>query len=160
MADSAPRFTSVAWATTWKTPAVILLTVVGAFAANTAGWNGAAFFADNEGSTGELIDHLLGIAGAIISISVIFGTYRIAKHALWVMVPIMAYSAIVLGAWDGFASGFDSFRLAAIQHRSANAYTLRHMTPDGFDLSCDDPRIVLTIDAKALCATRPNSARH
>ena len=68
------------------------------------------------------------------------------------MVPILLYSGLVLGAWNGLASDFDATRGEAIKHRLANAYGLKHMSERGRLLSCQDDRIELTEDARALCA--------
>lgn len=74
------------------------------------------------------------------------------------MVPIMLYSALVLGAWNGFASDFDATRGEAIKHHFANAYALDHMSERGRFLSCQDNRIELTDDAKAACVRALNPA--
>jgi hypothetical protein len=68
------------------------------------------------------------------------------------MVPICLYSGLVLGSWNGLASDFDSTRGQAIKHHVANAYALEHMSEKGRFLSCQDDRIELTEDAKAVCA--------
>ena len=77
---------------------------------------------------------------------------RIAKPVLWVLVPIFLYSALVLGAWNGFASDFDATRGEAIRYHLANAHAVGHMSDRGRFLSCQDNRIELTDDAKAVCA--------
>jgi hypothetical protein len=79
---------------------------------------------------------------------------RIARWALWGFVPLMVYAALVLGTWDGFASGFDATRVEAIRHRYANACALQHMRPAAFDAKYRDPRIELADDAHALRASR------
>jgi hypothetical protein len=100
--------------------------------------------------------------GFLLSISIIItvGTAyiveKIAKYALWVIVPILLYSAAV-NAWNGFFSDFDSTRFEAIRHNYANAYALEHMSPRGRFLSCKDERIELTEDAKAICARALNA---
>ncbi|HTB18986.1 MAG TPA: hypothetical protein VK708_12775, partial [Bryobacteraceae bacterium] len=85
----------------------------------------------------------------------------IAKPVLWFMVPICLYSALVMGAWNGFASDFDGTRGNAIKHHMANAYALAHMSEKGRFLSCQDDRIELTDDAKAVCVLRrPAKSTH
>jgi hypothetical protein len=143
---------------TWKTVAVVLPIVVGIFASNAAGWNGAAAlfgpptYSEGLGSFANLTVGLLGFSGCIALGYFVFG---IAKWALWLLVPIMLYSGFVVGTWNGTASGFDTIRLEAIRHQYANAYALRRMSVQAFDLTCRDPRITLTDDAKALCAAPP-----
>jgi hypothetical protein len=90
--------------------------------------------------------------GLIAAFGAILLVQKMAKPMLWVMVPILLYSAIVLGAWNGAASDFDWTRGEAIKHHYANAYALEHMSPRGRFLSCQDNRIELTDDAKAACA--------
>jgi hypothetical protein len=74
------------------------------------------------------------------------------------MVPILLYSALVLGAWNGLASDFDATRGEAIKYHLANAYALEHMSERGRFLSCQDNRIELTEDAKAVCVSALNLA--
>ena len=66
----------------------------------------------------------------------------------------MAYAGLVLGMWDGLASGFDATRVEVIRHKYANAYALRHMSSSAFEATCYDSRINLTADAKALCGAK------
>lgn len=65
----------------------------------------------------------------------------------------MLYSGLVAGTWNGIASDFDVTRGAVIRYHYANAYALRHMSAQAFDLTCHDTQISLTEDAKALCAS-------
>jgi hypothetical protein len=74
------------------------------------------------------------------------------------MVPIMLHSALVLGAWNGFASDFDATRGEAIKHHFANAYAPDHMSERGRSVSCQDNRIELTDDTKAVCVRALNRA--
>ena len=130
----------------WKIPVVVGALVIGAMAANQAGWSGAEAIA-SRGSAGFITD-LFFILGAVVSIATLSLVQRIAKPVLWVMVPIVLYSALVLGAWNGFASDFDATRGEAI--------ALEHMGQRGRFLSCQDNRIELTDDAKAVCAKALN----
>jgi hypothetical protein len=82
--------------------------------------------------------------------------HRIAKPALALMVPILLYSAVVPGGWDGFASDFDATRVQAIRYHYANAYALEHMSPRGLFRTCQDEQIELTDDAKAVCGRALN----
>jgi len=138
----------------WKIPVVVGALLVGATAANQAGWSGAEVIA-SRGSAGFITDIFFTV-GAGISIGTLVLIQRIAKPVLWVMVPILLYSALVLGAWNGFASDFDATRGEAIKHHLANAYALEHMKERGRFLSCQDNRIELTNDAKAVCARALN----
>jgi hypothetical protein len=140
----------------WKVPVVAGALVVGATAANQAGWSGAEVIA-SRGSTGFITDLFFSV-GAWVSISTVALVQRVAKPVLWVMVPIFLYSALVLGAWNGFASDFDATRREAIKYHFANPYALEHMNERGRFLSCQDNRIELTDDAKAICAKALNPA--
>jgi hypothetical protein len=140
----------------WKPPVVVGALLIGAVAASQAGWSGAEAIS-TRGDAG-LITDLFFTLGAGVCFSTIILVQRIAKPVLWVMVPICLYSALVLGAWDGFASDFDATRGAAIKHHKANAYALKHMSEKGRFLSCQDDRIELTDDAKAVCVRALNPA--
>jgi hypothetical protein len=137
----------------WKPPAVAAAFVIGSMAANQAGWSGAELIVNSPG----FITELFFSVGAAISVSSVLLVHRIAKPMLWVMVPIFLYYAVVLGAWDGFASDFDATRLEAIKRHSANGYALEHMSEGGRFLSCQDGRIELPEDAKAVCAHALNA---
>jgi len=140
----------------WKTSVVIGALVVGFMAASQAGWSGAEAIAD-RGQAG-LVTDLLSLGSVALSYFAIVLVKRIAKPVLWVMVPILLYSAVVLGAWNGFASDFDGGRGEAIKHHYANGYILEHMSDRGRFLSCQDNRIELTEDAKVVCARALNVA--
>jgi hypothetical protein len=140
----------------WKIPLVAGALLIGAIAANQAGWSGAEVIA-SRGDAGFITD-LFFTLGAGISYGAFALVHRIAKPVLWVMVPILLYSALVSGAWNGFASDFDATRGEAIKHHLANAYALDHMSERGRFLSCQDDRIELTDDAKAACARALNPA--
>jgi hypothetical protein len=118
----------------WKIPVVVGALIVETAAANQAGWSGAEVIA-SPGSAGFVTDLFFSV-GAGISISTIALVQRIAKPVLWVLVPIFLYSALVLGAWNGFASDFDATRGKAIKYHLANAYALGHMSERGRFLSC------------------------
>jgi hypothetical protein len=53
---------------------------------------------------------------------------------------------------------FDATRGEAIKYHLANAYALEHMSERGRFLSCQDSRIELTDDAKAVCGRALNPA--
>jgi len=138
----------------WKTPVVIGALVVGCAAANQAGWSGAEFIAE-RGQAGFVTD-LFFFGTVAISYCIILIVQRIAKPMLWVTIPILLYFAIVPGVWNGFASDFDVGRGEAIKRHYANAYILEHMSDRGRFLSCQDSRIELDEDAKAVCARALN----
>lgn len=144
----------------WKIPAVALVLVVGAVGANQAGWSGAELVV-NAPLMGPLENLITGVVfslGTVVTVGAVLVVQRIAKAVLWLMVPILLYSALVLGAWNGFGGDFDATRLEAIRHRFANAYALEHMSPRGRYRSCEDERIELTEDGKAYCARVLNVA--
>ena len=97
------------------------------------------------------ITRLFFLVGSAVAGGTLWGVYRLAKPALWVLVPVMAYSALVSGVWNGIISDFDATRGAAIRHGFANVYALQHMTPRGLYRSCDDERIALAEDGDAYC---------
>ncbi len=140
------------WTILWKTPVVFVALVIGSIAACQIGWSGAALAVNSplSGIT-NLLDDLFLVASVGISIGCVLLVKRIAKPFLWVMMPILLYCGVVLGAWDGVACDFDSIRLQALRHHYANAYALGNMTDRGRFLSCKDDRIELTEDAKAVC---------
>ena len=111
----------------------------------------------SRGDAGFITDLFFAL-GAGVCYGTLTLVQRIAKPALWVMVPICLYSALVLGVWDGFASDFDATRREAIKYHMANAYALEHMSERGRFLSCQDDRIELTDDAKVVCAQALNPA--
>jgi hypothetical protein len=90
------------WKILWKTPVVAGALVIGSAAANQAGWSGAEAIA-SRGSAGFITDLFFAV-GSAISLGAVELVKGIAKPILWVMVPIFLYSALVLGAWNGFAS--------------------------------------------------------
>jgi hypothetical protein len=132
----------------WKTPVVVGALLVGALAASQAGWSGAEAIA-SRGSAGFITD-LFFTLGAGICFGALTLVRRIASLALWFIVPICLYCGLVLGAWNGFLSDFDETRGEALKHHMANAYALEHMNERGRFLSCQDDRIELTDDAKAV----------
>lgn len=103
--------------TLWKIPVAAVALVIGAMAANQAGWSGAEVIT-SRGSAGFVTD-LFFTVGAGISIGAVALTQRLAKPILWVMVPLFLYSALVLGARNSFASDFDATRGVAMKHHLA-----------------------------------------
>jgi hypothetical protein len=142
------------WKIIWKTPVVAVALLVGSLGASQAGWSGAELVV-NSPLMGPLEDFVTGIIltiSAAVAVGPLVLVHRIAKPALWLMVPILPYSAVVPGSWDGFASDFDATRVQAIRYHYANAYALEHMSPRGLFRTCQDEQIELTDDAKAVCA--------
>ena len=138
----------------WKTPVVAVALLLGSFGASQVGWSGTELVV-NSPLMGPLEDFVTGIIFAIsaaMAVGPLLLVHRIAKPALALMVPILLYSAVVTGAWNGFASDFDATRVQAIRYHYANAYALEHMSPRGRFRSCEDTQIELTDDAKAVCA--------
>jgi hypothetical protein len=147
------------WRILWKVPIVALAVVIGSMAASQAGWSGAELVLNAPSiGIGTFTTNLLFSVGVAITVGTGVLVQRIAKPILWVMVPILVYCAAVLGAWNGVVSDFDATRGAAIKHRYANAYALEHMSERGRFLSCQDARIQLTEDAKAVCTHALNVA--
>jgi hypothetical protein len=144
----------------WKTPVIAGALVVGSIAASQAGWSGAELVVNSPlmGMFEDFITGLFFSLGVAISVGTLFLVKRLAKPVLWLMVPIFLYAALVLGAWNGFAEDFDATRGEAIKHHAANAYALEHMSQRGRFRSCEDERIELTDDAKAICARLFNVA--
>jgi hypothetical protein len=144
----------------WKTPMVAIALLIGSVAANQAGWSGAELVvnAPMMGLAEGLVTSLMLIVGAILAIGSLVLVYTRAKPALWLMAPILLYSALVLGVWNGFVGDFDSTRVEAIKYHFANAYALEHMSPRGRFRTCEDKRIKLTDDAKAVCGRASNVA--
>lgn len=148
------------WKIIWKTPVVAVALLVGTLGASQAGWSGAELVV-NSPFMGPIEDFITGIL-FIVSAAMVVGptvlVYKIAKPALALMVPILLYVALVPGTWNGIASGFDATRVEVIRYHYANAYALRHMSPRGRFRTCEDTRIQLTDDAKAVCARTLNVA--
>ena len=121
------KVTSFIWTLLWKTPVVAVAIVLGALGASGVGFHGAELIAKLPflkilagflGITfrGEdlFVTVLSAVFGAFVNFAVsaliCFGpgflVYRIAKPALFVMVPIFLWVAVV-GAYKGVVSGFD-----------------------------------------------------
>jgi hypothetical protein len=149
------------WRVLWRIPVVAGALLIGMLGASQAGWSGAELFFNSSlmGRFEEFITGVLANVGLIAAVGATFLVQKIAKPMLWVMMPVLLYSAIILGAWNGVASDFDSTRGQAIQHHYANAYALEHMSPRGRFLSCQDDRIELTDDAKTTCASALTAGR-
>jgi hypothetical protein len=147
------------WKIVWKTPVVIVALLIGFLGATQAGWSGAELVVNSAlmGPLEEFVTGIMFTVGAAMVVGPFILVQRIAKPALCLMVPILVYSAVVPGAWNGFASDFDTTRVQAINHHYANAYALEHMTPRGRFRSCKDERIeLIDDDAKAVCARALN----
>jgi hypothetical protein len=144
----------------WKTPVVVVALLVGCFGANQAGWSGGELVVNAPlmGVVEELITGVIAFVSMIMAVAVALLVRKIAKPALWVMVPVLLYCALVPGVWYGVESDFDWTRGQAIRHGFANAYVLEHMSARGRFLTCEDERIELTDDAKAACALARNAA--
>jgi hypothetical protein len=102
---------------------------------------------------GPLEDFVTGIIfviSAAMAVGPLVLVHRIAKPALALMIPVLLYSGVVPGAWDGFASDFDATRVQVITYHFANAYALEHMSPRGLFRTCQDEEIELTDDAKGV----------
>ena len=145
------------WKIIWKAPVVVVALLVGSLGANQAGWSGAELVVNSL--LMEPIEHLItGImfaVGAAMAVGPVVLVHRIAKPALVLMVPILLYTALVLGAWNGVASDFDAIRADAIKHHYANAYALEHMSPRARFRTCQDGRIQLIDGAMAVCHRPP-----
>lgn len=137
----------------WKIPVVAIAVILGLGGANQVAWSGADLVLNSPlmGGIEEEVTWLYLLFGSAAACGAVWGVNRLAKPVLWVLIPAMAYMAIVPGIWNGIASGFDSTRGQALLHSYANAYALEHMTPRGLYRSCYDERIELTEDGKAYC---------
>jgi hypothetical protein len=116
---------------------------------------------DQEPEMGTVEDFITGLifsATAAVSFGAILLVHRIARPFQWIVVPVFLYVALVPGAWNGVAGDFDATRVESIRHRFANAYALEHMSQRARYRSCNDDRIELADDAKAVCARVMNVA--
>jgi hypothetical protein len=139
----------------WKTVAVVLAIVIGIFASAATGWNGGSSLLGYSEGAGSVANLAVGLVGFLGCLLLSYFVFRIAKRALWLLVPIMLYCSLVLGIWDGIASDFDAVRLEVIRHQYATAGALQHMSAHAFELTCHDTGIELTKDAQALCDGPP-----
>lgn len=137
----------------WKALVVAGAVILGAIGANQVGWSGADLVLNSAlmGSVEQEITWLFLLVGSAVACGTLWGVYRLAKPALWVFVPVMAYSALIPGIWNGIISDFDVTRGETLRHGFANTYALQHMTTRGLYRSCSDERIKLTEDADAYC---------
>jgi hypothetical protein len=144
----------------WKTPVVAIALLVGSLGASQAGWSGADLVVNAPlmGTFEGVITGVMLIVGTAMVVGPLVLVHKIAKPVLWLMIPILLYSAVVPGVWNGFAGDFDATRLEAMKHQFANAYALEHMSARGRFRTCKDERIELTDDAKAACARVSNVA--
>jgi hypothetical protein len=142
------------WQIIWKTVVVAVALVLGSLVASQAGWSGAELVVNAPlmGIGEGVITGTIAAVSMIVSVGLTLLVRRIAKRALWLMLPILLYSVVVPGVWNGFASDFDATRFEAMKHRFANAYALEHMSARGRFRTCGDEQIELTDDAKAVCA--------
>ena len=133
----------------WKVPVFLGLLVVGSVAASQLGWTLCQSIVEDH--FGNFIDDLiLGISVVVIVFSFNFSK-RLLPRLHWIAVPVLIYMAVVPGAWNGFASDFDSTRGDILKHGYANGYAIERMSDRGRFLSCRDKRIRLTEDAVAAC---------
>ncbi|MGH7074218.1 MAG: hypothetical protein ACREFD_08460 [Stellaceae bacterium] len=148
-----PSMARKIWTVVWKAVAVFFFIVIGTIASGQGGWSGGKLlFYPHLFAGGHAVAPLtLFVIGLFGSIALPYAAFRIAKWSLLLFVPVMLYSGLVLGLWNGVASNFDYTRGEAIKYHYANAYALQHMSRRAFELSCHDARISLTPDAKALC---------
>lgn len=139
----------------WKTPVVAVALVVGMLGGSQAGWSGGEVIVNAR--IMEWWDTLgtgvIFAVSAVITAGAVLLIYRLSKHVLWVVGPVFLYVAVVLGAWNGYMSGFDATRAEVLQHGYANAFALDHMRARSRYLTCNDERIELDDDAKAVCAS-------
>jgi hypothetical protein len=145
---------TILWKIIWKTAVVVVALLLGALAANQAGWSGAESVVNYPlmGTLEEFVTSIMFLCSVVLCGGAVFIVHKIAKPVLWVMVPILLYSAAVPGVWNGFMGDFDSTRVEVIKHGYANGYAIEHMSPRGLFRTCEDERIELTDDAKAVCA--------
>ena len=87
----------------WKTPVVIGASVLGFIAANQAGWSFKYLMLHDEGIIGDNITYLITLAAGLISAAMLWSVWRLASPVLWILVPVMAWTCVVGGAWNGFA---------------------------------------------------------
>jgi hypothetical protein len=142
----------------WKTPVVAVALLLGSLGASQAGWSGTELVV-NSSLMEPLEEFVTGTTFAIsaaMAVGPLVLVHKIAKPTLVLMVPILLYSAVVPGGWDGFASDFDATRVQAMRYHYANAYALEHMSPRGLFRTCQDEKIELTDDAKAVCGRALN----
>jgi hypothetical protein len=139
----------------WKIPVIAVALIMGGIAACQVTWSGADIVLNGilMGVIERTITGIYFLVGSTVAAGTLWGVYHIAKPGLWVLVPVMAYSALVLGLWSGIVSDFDYSRGEAIRYHTGNSYVLSHMTPRGLYRSCHDDRIELTEDGKAYCAS-------
>ena len=139
---------------TWKTIATVVAALISFVAANQVGWSGAELivrWSDMKPPEQAFTLCLFAVSLALAFWSV-FLIAKIAKIALWLVLPFLVYSAVVPGVWNGIASDFDTTRMQALKHHFADAHILDEMSERARLLSCNDGRIELTDDAKTLCS--------
>ena len=132
--------------------------LVGLLTSSQAEWSGAELVVNAPlmGTIEDFVTGLIFSATAAVSLGGILLVRRIARPVQWTVMPVFVYMALVLGAWNGVAGDFDATRVESIRHRLANAYALEYMSERAGYRSCNDERIQLTDDAKAVCARLMN----
>lgn len=121
------KVTSVIWTLLWKTAVVAIAGVLGALGASGVGWHGAEMIArlpfikilagfvglsfGDEDVIGSVVSAEFGAAvnfciSAAMCLGPSFLVYKIAKPALFIMVPILLWVTIV-GARNGIVNSFD-----------------------------------------------------
>ena len=143
------RFTSLLW----KIPAVIVSAVVAIFSASQMGWSGAEIVinAPIMEKIENLVTGILSLVSMTFVVAPIFLIYKLGKHALWAVGPLVFYVGAIPGAWNGYMSDFDTTRAEVLKVGYANAFAIDHMTPRGRFLTCSDEQTRLTDDAESAC---------
>jgi len=155
-----PPTAKTLWKIVWKTFAVTAAIALGGVGANQAGWSAAKLIVQGP-YLGIFEDFLAGLffsLGTAASIGAFYFIDRIAKPALWLLLPVFLYGGLVLGVWNGYAGDFDATRLAVVRNHFANAYALEHMSERARYRSCTDDQIQLAEDAKPVCAAALTAA--
>ncbi len=84
------------WKIVWKPPVVVVALLIGSLGATQAGWSCAELVV-NAPLMGPIEDFVTGImftVGTAMTIGPLILVHRIAKPALYLMVPILVYSAV------------------------------------------------------------------
>lgn len=144
----------------WKAPLTAVALVVGAIAASQAGWSAADLVVNAPlmGFVEDVVTGLILFIAFACSAATVLLVRRVARPALWIMVPVLLYSALVSGAWNGYVGDFDATRIEVIRGRFANAYAIQRMSDRARYRTCVDERIRMTEDAKAECARALHAA--
>lgn len=98
----------------WKIPTVIVVSIIGNLFAMQTGWSFSyEFFHMDDGLVGLNIEHVLTLASGAVVWGVLWTVHRLARHALWLLVPLMVWAFLVGGVWNGYASDWDYERVLA-----------------------------------------------